>query len=135
MKDTNFQLHSMYPYTLANQTLTKTAGHCYCFPSSHTHTHTNYLQYLLYLDQPLYLGSQGPGSRWFPAVAPGSLSLRWPAQAVCSPWCESSVPDLHKTESRCSRSSRVTDRHRLGNAPGNSSTCHVHSHYRGQRGE
>lgn len=85
---------------------------------------------LLNRDQIPYLGSQGPGSMWFPAVAPGSLSRRGPVRAACSPWSESSVPDPRRTENSCSRSSRLTDPRRPGSAARNSSTCRVCSRYR-----
>lgn len=100
--------------------------------TKHTHLCSTYYTYSTLCT--LYLGSQGPGSRWFPGLAPGSLSLRGPGQDACSPWSESSVPDLHKTVSRGSRGPMVTDRHQLGNALRNNSTCHAHSRYRERTG-
>lgn len=43
---------------------------------------------------------------------------------------ESLALNLHKTESRNSRSSRGTSHHAQDSVVGNSSICRVHSHYR-----
>lgn len=81
----------------------------------------------------LYLGSRGPGSRWFPDVAPGSLCLRGPGQDECNLWTGFSDPDLHRTASRGSRGPRATGPHRLDSAPRSSSTCRVHSRCKKER--
>lgn len=43
-----------------------------------------HILHVFYRISPKYLDSQGPGSRSFPSVAPGSLSLHGPGRAVCN---------------------------------------------------
>lgn len=94
----------------------------------HNHITTTWLWLVLVnVSKPwMYLGSQGFGSRWFPGVVPGNLSLRGPGQAGCSSWSEFSLPDLHRTVSMGSKDPRVTGPHRQGSAPGSNSIYHGH---------
>ena len=115
---------SVFRLTITGPSQCHSLQHCSCC--------TPYIQYLHCLNYPLYLGSQGPGSRWFPGVAPGNLSHRGLGQAECSPCGEFSIPGPHRTVSKGPRGPMATGHHWLGSVSRNNSTCRVHSRCREQ---